>query len=289
MTQAAVVQGDHACIRCGYNLRGAPEAGVCPECGSSVADSLRGNLLAFADPAFLRTLVRGSRMVWWSVALMLLSIVMSIAAGAVAASLAPGTMWVFYLLPAIMLVASVLALLGWWLVSTPDPAESEQAGAVSRRVLRIAVAVGAGCLLINTALAMSSAAPPIGTAGGPSVRASLGMLSAFVTAGAYVAFAVQFFASMLYVRVLAPRIPDPGLDARAKFAMWCAAICLLVTLAAIPVTFIGRQQGGGAGAGFMTVMCGAGVLMLGFFVVYVLVIDRLKSSLVKVQTGAPLA
>ena len=41
---------DLSCRRCGYNLRTLAEAGRCPECGSPVGLSTRGNFLQFADP-----------------------------------------------------------------------------------------------------------------------------------------------------------------------------------------------------------------------------------------------
>ena len=36
---------DLACRKCGYHLRGLPTNGMCPECGTPVAISLRGPLL----------------------------------------------------------------------------------------------------------------------------------------------------------------------------------------------------------------------------------------------------
>ncbi len=42
---SSTLTGDHACARCGYNLRGLTRGGLCPECAAPVGDSLRGNLL----------------------------------------------------------------------------------------------------------------------------------------------------------------------------------------------------------------------------------------------------
>ncbi len=50
---------DLLCSHCGYNLRGLLSEGRCPECGTEVARSLRGDLLAAADPAWLERLIRG--------------------------------------------------------------------------------------------------------------------------------------------------------------------------------------------------------------------------------------
>lgn len=44
--QKAQIEGDVACVRCGYNLKGLPRGGNCPECGASVASSFgRGRFL----------------------------------------------------------------------------------------------------------------------------------------------------------------------------------------------------------------------------------------------------
>jgi Zn finger protein HypA/HybF involved in hydrogenase expression len=54
------VQSDVACLKCGYNLRTLELDGKCPECGSPVADSVRGDLLEFADPAWVSGLASGA-------------------------------------------------------------------------------------------------------------------------------------------------------------------------------------------------------------------------------------
>ena len=56
----SVIEVDTECIHCGYNLRGLTNEGRCPECGSPVDDSLRGNLLRHADPDWLDRLRFGA-------------------------------------------------------------------------------------------------------------------------------------------------------------------------------------------------------------------------------------
>lgn len=69
----AVMGTDLACIPCGYNLRGLPAAGACPECGTPVADAVFERRLLFADRAWLRQTAQGLRWVnaslGWIVAL----------------------------------------------------------------------------------------------------------------------------------------------------------------------------------------------------------------------------
>ncbi|HZW09091.1 MAG TPA: hypothetical protein VFF69_04230 [Phycisphaerales bacterium] len=49
-----------ACIRCGYPLPDLSPTAVCPECGTPVEHTLRGDRLATAEPAYLRDLARGA-------------------------------------------------------------------------------------------------------------------------------------------------------------------------------------------------------------------------------------
>ena len=54
------VQVDVACLKCAYNLRSLRIDGKCPECGAPVAHSIRGDLLQFADPAWVKGLADGA-------------------------------------------------------------------------------------------------------------------------------------------------------------------------------------------------------------------------------------
>ena len=53
------VVGDVLCRTCGYNLRSLSLDSLCPECGARVEFSLRGNLLRFSDPQWLKHLSVG--------------------------------------------------------------------------------------------------------------------------------------------------------------------------------------------------------------------------------------
>ncbi len=44
---------DTPCAICGYNLRGLTVDKVCPECGSAIGRSIHGNMLRYADPKWL--------------------------------------------------------------------------------------------------------------------------------------------------------------------------------------------------------------------------------------------
>ena len=52
-----VVESDLACVACNYNLRMQPLAGRCPECGTSIRDTLEFPHLARSAPRWLTSLV----------------------------------------------------------------------------------------------------------------------------------------------------------------------------------------------------------------------------------------
>lgn len=62
-----VIGSDFACVECGYNLRTMKHSGDCPECGTAVVESLRGDLLEYADSRWLGRIHWGVRlfMVWY--------------------------------------------------------------------------------------------------------------------------------------------------------------------------------------------------------------------------------
>jgi hypothetical protein len=52
------------CIDCGYNLGGLRGDGVCPECGTALAKSVRGDRLDVANESWLAQVTRGQRFLW---------------------------------------------------------------------------------------------------------------------------------------------------------------------------------------------------------------------------------
>jgi hypothetical protein len=73
---------DHPCRKCGYNLRGLSADGRCPECGTPVGYSLKGDLLRFCDPGWLDTLYRGARMFVYGIAAIVFGFIAAVVAAA---------------------------------------------------------------------------------------------------------------------------------------------------------------------------------------------------------------
>lgn len=65
------------CVGCGYDLRGLPAHGNCPECHTEIWRSRNGGRLKYADPFWMRRILWGHRIMFWSSAV--LAIVVAVA------------------------------------------------------------------------------------------------------------------------------------------------------------------------------------------------------------------
>ena len=125
---------DLACRRCAYNLRGLQEAGRCPECGTPIGLSTRGDLLRFADPDWLDKVALGLKIILW----MILVSILAAIAGAVLDKM------VHPLFSGVLgLAAGVVAFYGVWLMTEPDPSGiGEDPNITARKVIRVTLVIG---------------------------------------------------------------------------------------------------------------------------------------------------
>lgn len=137
------ISHDVPCHRCAYNLRGLTREGRCPECGAPVRVSLQGDLLRFADPAWLKRLLRGTRM--GAYALMGMGVT-SVGASLIRLLFGDFMGWSQWEHVTIAgdLIMFVLGygflLFGLWLIATPNPVTVAEEGSLSaRRILRLTV------------------------------------------------------------------------------------------------------------------------------------------------------
>jgi hypothetical protein len=203
----ALRERDVPCLNCGYNLRGLVPEGSCPECGALIVRSLQGNLLQFSNPAYLASLHRG--------------VVLVLCAALAHATITPvaiGSAFAFAFTPpalllvgmtTVSLVSSLLSLAGWWMFTTPDPGIMDgDKGDRPRQIARACVAMQA-----VTTLAMAAIEHiPFGVGVQPLVNVVMVFGGALTIAG--------FFASMYYIRWLAPRVPDKSLRDTAARYLW---------------------------------------------------------------------
>ncbi len=297
---------DRPCLQCGYNLRGLSPAGACPECGTPVQRSLLGNLLVYSSREYVRQLVIGVRLIWWSITIAILLGIGGALLGFMLSAAVGGAASFGHVVALGGLVTTAMGLVGWWLLSSPDPAVLGEDKAVgARKVLRVSLVVSAACFLANTVFQYgfgrvggSVLAPMfgrglgIGGAGAPSTSTAIDWLAAAAALVSQIAWLVKFFASMVYVRGLAARVPDEGVYARARVLMWfgaslgCVLILAMIVAMVAVIAMTASASRGGAPAGVMLLivplMCGGGIAWIVFLVMYVGLIDRLKRALVQV-------
>jgi hypothetical protein len=229
VTAGDLASRDVPCLRCGYNLRGLAPDGACPECGTPVARSLRGNLLRYSDPAYVARIHTGVFIIQAVIIVQILLVVAALTLALAAAfggargagRFAGGQV----LLPRVQIALHTATFTGWWMFSAPDTAYlGRDAGDQARRVVRIAVGAGIAVAVVQTALALLLGSGALGaTSGAAFVILATSLLGTL-------AWVVQFFAAMLYLRWLAPRLPSMDVHTRASRLLWLGPLLYTVGL-----------------------------------------------------------
>lgn len=193
---SGVIESDLPCRSCGYNLRGLFDGGRCPECDTPIDRSMRGDLLRYSDPRWVRTIARGLRIINIAVVLGLISII-----GLAILARSLGLTW---LIPTTVLTVGAVMTIGVWLATEREPAAAENERLFStRRVLRVLVVAA---IVLQAGGDMMSM---ISRSSGLAVRL---VAAAIVIAGIFCAFR--------HAATLARRIPDPLLLAQTRGIMW---------------------------------------------------------------------
>lgn len=203
---------DVTCIRCGYNLRGLPQDRQCPECGTAIGRSLHGDFLRFRDPDWVESLASGMN---WIVAGIVCSVVFGCVAGAtvrgggfgLSGAQAPLTLLV-------SMATGLVSFIGYWKVTSPDPASPETEDRwTSRQIARFGVVFR----FVGT--------PTVGLVGNllagiPASAVVLGICSWIIST-------IGQFAFMTYARRIALRVPDEKLARHTRIVMWGLVIPLI--------------------------------------------------------------
>ncbi len=218
------VPEDAACIACGYALLGLPPDGVCPECGVPVRRSLLGDQLAFSAPAYLATLHKGVFLILTAIIVQLLLVFGGIFVGFMVAGAGSGAPGQWFQIATTIggLAVSITLLYGWWLFSEPDPRSRDAGGAQSRRLIRIVLSIQAVVTLVQIPMSFT------GVQG--NATSAFFFLSLALGLIGFVAWVVQYFASMLYLQWLAPRLPSARVFKRAKLLLWLGPVLYTVGL-----------------------------------------------------------
>lgn len=251
---------DTPCVICGYNLRGLTVDKVCPECGSPVGRSIHGNMLRYADPKWLGSVLLGVRLTLWHI-LATIALVLLVALFTEVLDLSQ----VFLIAPIIAVAA--LSLLAAFMITTQEPKIAMEEDTVTlRRVVRVCAAVafvGDGIKSLSSLLPDS--------------------LVVVIAAGVTGLFGlVAYFGMFVYLRRFALRIPNKKLAQSTKRCMWG----YLITMAAGAVFgflagVLGASLGGGSGgslAGVGIVVCVAGAAFLVFGIWYLILLFDYNSA-----------
>lgn len=213
---------DLACVRCGYNLRGASATGSCPECGEPVETTLRPDLLHMADVDWLGKLRKGSQWLVIAIIMSLAMIPVRMVIGFALAFSNPNALNSGTLPLGATVGLSVLGLfityvyaVGVWNLSEPEPDKIEKPTAVllMRCLIIPAMVVGLFPELLNY-----------------SGQTSLLYAAAAIDFIGGIAMFVGFLAGLWYLRTLAERIPEPSLAKQTQTVYWGYMISMSITI-----------------------------------------------------------
>jgi hypothetical protein len=269
---------DVRCVSCGYNLRGLLPEGRCPECGTAVGRSTRGDFLRFCDPAWVEKLASGMN---WILTSIIVSIVVGgLGSGLVGATGNPG----FGLLG---VLGGMVGFVGYWRVTTPDPRQSEPDRLDARTLIRYGWPVS---------LVFSLAAQFV-------PQFSLWWDATLLLSSALgLVITVCIF---VYARRLAARIPDNQLSSQTRIVMWGFVAVSILSMVTFGVMLLsgpkllagiatartgGPGRGTGAGPGSAQAInigiaaaiavtgCAAGIVSLVFSIWALVLVIRYRSA-----------
>ncbi|MBU0617853.1 MAG: hypothetical protein KKI02_09060 [Planctomycetes bacterium] len=228
--EAGAIIVDTTCRRCGYNLRGLREDGRCPECGTAIGLSTRGDLLRFAEPEWVDKLARGVRYILWGIVLQIvIGGLVGCATGFYGQSAAVAGV--------VALIAGLLRIYGGWLLTSPDPSRiGEDRHITTRKTVRAGLIAGVFGDVTDVA---ELTLPPVAW-----LTAMFGLAS--VVLG--LVWAVGVFALFAYVAKLSERIPEPKLVSFARFMRWAWAAGLGISVVVIALLALWLFSAGGMAA-----------------------------------------
>lgn len=235
-----VVVDEVTCRGCGYGLRGLSMDAVCPECQWPIVRSVMGTMLINSAPAHILHLKRGMGVAIAASFAAFASAFVGAGAGVLAAiPIASGPILTEAAANVITIglatLSTLAGLLGWWMVSTPDPAlaDADRAGRV-RRTLRALIVVTCALSLVNfvlNALFVAGILPPgpqwspfsgSGGPGGPAMPAFGLTQTLLVVLGMFISLigTAQTSLSMKYLATIVARVPDPSQQSFASTMVW---------------------------------------------------------------------
>jgi len=255
------IDQDLPCIACGYNLRGMTDTTMCPECGVAVGRSMRGDFLRFCDPRWVGQLAKGMNFIVASIVATILFI--PIAIGLTAATTTGNAAQQMEAIASIIALGiSLLALIGYILLTTADPIEPIRGTSTTRVVARFALIFWFAMQVVGISLQL----------------AGQRVIGEGVEAFSGIANLVGTIALCVYAYKLALRIPNESLARQIGIVTWGYGITLgILVVMGIPIVVAVQLFGTGAvgtvaliASGFACV-AGFGALVFGIWAIVLIV------------------
>lgn len=214
-----VVVADRSCRQCGYNVRGLHVGHQCPECGTAVAVSARGDGLEFCEPGWVRKLSIGGRMMVIGPTMMVLAIVGVLAFifigfaflafdNTFASSVLVGVMGCF--VPIGLFGGALLAYIGMWYLTAREPLAFESS---ARSRHRVVVRVGLVMMLLSPVVSA------IASRGGSSRAVEILLILVNLPITAFALIAVHHYYG--WIGTLSARLSSAALESRCRMlATW---------------------------------------------------------------------
>ncbi len=252
------VAADVPCRKCRYNLRGLSTDSRCPECGTPVGFSVRGDFLRYSDPAWVDTLRRGVKLILWYVVLAI-GVALFTALAKRGLGLSTGESATVTLVASLGAYAVYIA--GAWFLTEPDPSGlGEDRYGTVRKLIRVTLLIGVGQYAVNLATEFDHQPPAVS------------LVLAVVGGLAGIASLVGTFATFVYLGRLAARIPDLDAVRRCRTLIWGFGLPLAVVVVVGALVVIVTVAGGGPSpaaaapllaAGCLFAVCGVVLLIYG--------------------------
>ena len=242
-----IVSQDFPCRKCAYNLRGLSSNGTCPECNAPVEISISGDLLRYSDPNYLESLRRGIHLIFAGIVATIVVVILR--------AVLMRTPQAGLLGSLLQLAASIIGVIGSWMLTNPDPSGiGESRYGKIRQTIRVCLMVGLGEDLIQAAL--SSAMMPRAAIPG------LQVISVLVS----IANLVGQLALLEYLSRLAARIPNEEMTAQAKTLLKGLGICNgIIIVISLPMALFGSAMA----PVLMAFGCIGGVVGIAALVLYI--------------------
>jgi hypothetical protein len=261
------------CRKCGYNLTGLDGSTRCPECGTPVGISLKGNYLRFSHPRFMQMLARGAMLVVVGICQLILTYFCFVVLSITETVREDILEWV---MTASLLLLNALFVGGFWMLTARDPSGiGEDTYGRSRMIVRVTLLI---TLLISLAYQFFIMATESRLISRPLAESPL-LLIVMPLIG-YFSSGIGLLAQLQYLGKLARRIPSISIVSWAdglKYLFGLALIVLTLLIAWNLVVALGGRyiSGGGVGIAYLVVAVTLLVLSLG----YLLLLNKLRRSL----------